>query len=364
MRNLAFGALVALLFELLTCETALAQAENVRRGGTITIAASSTPQSLLSQVDTGANVFGLATKYLETLVKVDEKGEFKPVLATAWEMSTDGKTWTFVLRSGVKWHDGKQFAAADVKWNVENVWRKVWAVQAIEVVASVEALEDRVVIRLSKPISPDVFLAFFATRAHILAPHGFVDTTLTTSAQNQMPIGTGPFKVTEHVRRQHVIMDRNPDYWDAGRPYLDRIVWRFIDDQNTRTAAFYAGEIDLVPMSALPLTEIEAARSNPKFAVSSKGYEQHLWYTGLVFNILNPTLQNPSVRHAIAHAIDKRKIVDLAFLGSARPMDGALPEGARYFARDLPRYEFDPAKANRLLDQAGFPAAGMACASR
>jgi peptide/nickel transport system substrate-binding protein len=331
-------------------------AQEPRRGGTITVSLNSYPHSLLNQVSTGAFEFAMAAKYLEPLLDADDSWNFRPRLATSWQASPDGLTWTFILRQGVKWHDGKPFVASDVVWNVENVWRKVWSLPAFEAIKSVEATgEHTVVFHMQKPVSPRVLLATLSQRAFVLAPQGFVGTTLRDSPQNQKPTGTGPFRVAEAVSGQYIILERNPDYWDAGKPYLDKMIWRNYPDPTTRTSALLSGEIDLVPLGSLTLSDIETLKRDPRFVVSSKGYEGHVWYTGVVFNLLNGPLANQKVRHAVAHTIDKKKLVDLVFLGQGKPQEGAMPAGVKYFAQDQPRYDVDIGRANKLLDEAGFP---------
>jgi peptide/nickel transport system substrate-binding protein len=351
----SLGAALAAAFVLIATSIA-ATAQEPHRGGTVTVAPSSGPSSLINQVDNGANSFALGTKYLEALVKIDDKAEFKPGLATSWKTSPDGLSWTFTIREGVKWHDGKPFVPSDVQWNMDHVWKTVWALTAIEAVKSVETQgEHSVVFHMSRPVSPAVMLTTLAERAFLIAPQGFVGTTLRQSPQNQMPTGTGPYKVTQYVHGQYIVLERNPDYWDKGKPFLDKIIWRIIPDPNSRSAALQAGEVDLVPMSALPRSEIAAARHNPKLEVSAKGYEGYVWYTGLVFNLQRQYTGNQKVRYAIAHAIDKQKLAELVYLGQAEPFTGPFPPGTKYYDASLKGYDYDLAEANRLLDEAGFP---------
>ena len=333
-----------------------ALAQEPQHGGKMTIAPSSDLTSLINQVDIGANSVALGMKYLEPLITVDEKGEFVPVLATAWELSPDGLTWTFTIREGVKWHDGTTLTVEDVKWNMEEVWRKVHGSSVLGLVESADVVGgSKVGVKLSKSVSPAVFLTMLAEQATVLCPHCFGDDELRESPQNQMPTGTGPFKVAEYVPGQYVLMKRNEDYWQEGKPYLDEIVWRIITDPNTRAAALQSGEIDLVPMSALPLSEIQAARSDDRFEVSPEGYENYIFHTSLAFNFQRPIMANPDVRRAIAHVVDKQKIVDIVYFGEGSVMNSALPNGTTFQSDDVATYDFDIDKANALLDEAGYP---------
>lgn len=345
--------IIAALCSLLGGPSALG--EEIHRGGTLSVAASSSPRSLINQVDTAANSFALAAKYLEPLVELDAKGEFAPRLATAWTVSDDGLTWTFSLRAGVTWHDGKPFTAEDVKWNMDHVWKRVWPIKAIEAVSSATVVDPlTVVFQLAQPVAAEVLLASLAERAFVVAPQGFQGVSLEESPQNQMPTGTGPYKVTEYVKGQYIMLERNPHYWREGRPYLDRIVWRLIDDPNTRSAALESGQLDLVPSSALPLSDIARMKSLPNLVESTKGFEAYVWRTAIQMNFLRPQTGSLEVREAIAHAIDKQKFTDLVYQGQGKPMDSPLPDTSRFFNPDVPRFAYDPKLANQLLDDAGF----------
>jgi peptide/nickel transport system substrate-binding protein len=344
---------VALGVSMLTFNAA---AQEPRRGGVAVVTHNVIPTSLLNQIDQGASAFSLGARFLEPLVGVDDKWQFAPKLATAWVQAPDGKKWTFTLRDGVKWHDGKPFSANDVKWNFENVWSKVWKLEAVTAISEVRVTgELSVDFILAQAIAPEVFLATLSQRLFLLAPQGFVGTPLRESPQNQKPTGTGPFRVKEFVSGQYVVLERNPEYWDKGKPYLDQLVFRFLPDPDSRAAAVRSGEAVLSPIGGLPLAETTAAKKDSKLVVSSKGLEGYVWSWGLTFNMLKVPLSNEKVRHAIAHAIDKRKIADLIFLGYAKPQHSALPEGVKYHAADTKRYELDVALANRMLDEAGYP---------
>jgi peptide/nickel transport system substrate-binding protein len=333
-----------------------AAAQEPQRGGTINTTMNSLPRSLLNQVDQGGYKFAVGAKVNEPLVDIDQNWNYKPRLAKSWTTSKDGLTWTFKLRTGVKWQDGKPFVPSDVVWNMENVWKKVWVSPALDAVKSAEASgPDTVVFHLSRPIAPDVFLATLSQRAYVLAPQGFVGTTLRKSPENEKPTGTGPFRVASYVHGQYVVLEKNPDYWDKGKPYVDKIVYKMMVDPETRASALRAGQVDLVPLGSLPLAETEAAKKNPNLVVSSKGFEGNVWYTGLVFNLLKPYTGNQKVRYAIAHAIDMKKFVDLVFLGLGKPMGTAFPDTAQNYTPDVQRYAYNVAEANRLLDETGFP---------
>jgi peptide/nickel transport system substrate-binding protein len=168
-------------------------------------------------------------------------------------------------------------------------------------------------------------------------------------------VGTGPFVFKEWVRGSHIIFDRNPDYWDAPRPYVDRVIFQIITDSSARAAAIESGEINLAPNTPVPLSDIERFSKIESLVLETKGYN----YTGSVFriefNLDNPNLAQKPVRQALAHAIDRDVLLNVAWYGHAKPTNGPVsPALTKYFIADLPLYAFDPVKAEQLLDEAGL----------
>jgi peptide/nickel transport system substrate-binding protein len=335
------------------CGSVLSQ--QPERGGRISIATSSAPTSLVNQVDTGANTFSLGSRYHEPLVHLNADGTFGPRLAASWQESADGLTWTFKLRRGVKWHDGVPFVAADVKWNMETVWKQTWSNPSLDAIHAVEVPDtETVVFRVKHRVSSDVLLTTLSQRAYVLPPHGYTAKPLRESEQNQMPIGTGPFRVKEYRRGQFILLERNPDYWDKGKPYVDEIVWRLMPDPGTRAAALEAGELDIVPMSAVPLFDIDRLAKNSKLQVTSDGYAGYRWTQFMQFNMRRPELADVRVRRAIAHAIDRQVIARATYLDRAKPSDSPIPSTSKYHLAGNKSYAYDPKLAERLLDEAGY----------
>ncbi|WP_041528131.1 ABC transporter substrate-binding protein [Paracoccus aminophilus] len=326
------------------------------RGGILTVSLATESASIAATTTTTPFAYFISSKILEGLLRYDLDLSPKPELATEWAVSEDGLRYWFRLREGVSWHDGEPFDAEDVVFSIKlqrdvhprgrRVFRNVTAVNALG--------PHEVEILLSEP-APYLLVAFAGSGVPIAPAHIYDGTDILTNPANAAPIGTGPFRFKEWVRGSHIILDRNPDYWDQPRPYLDGIVFRFIGDPLTQIAALETGEVQLTP-TGVPLTELERLRSNPQLGVETKGFDYGNTVMRLEYNLDHPQLSKLKVRQAIAHSIDVNAIVNLAYLGNAVPIYGPVSPGlAAFYTEDLPRYAFDPAKAEVLLDEAGAP---------
>jgi peptide/nickel transport system substrate-binding protein len=157
------------------------------------------------------------------------------------------------------------------------------------------------------------------------------------------------------VRGSHIILERNPDYWDAGKPYLDLIAMRFVPDGAARAAGFETGEFDIGGDNPIPLSDLERIKALPNIGVDSRGYETKGDLTQLIFNLDNEYLKDVKVRRAIAHAIDLDVILNTVWYGyghiSPTPISVFLP---RYYDSSIRPYAFDLKAAEQLLDEAGY----------
>lgn len=335
-----------------------ARSETPVRGGTLTAVLQPEPTTLTSILNNNfpnaivtANVFdGLAT-YDETFAP-------RPGLAESWDVAADGLAITFHLRKGVKWHDGHPFTATDVRYSVLELWRKFHSRghTTFAAVTDVETPDDSTaVFRLSHP-SLVILSALSAAESPVLPSHLYEGTDFLTNPCNDRPIGTGPFVFKNWKRAQYVELIRNPDYWAAGKPYLDRVIIRAIPDGGARAAALETGEVLYAPFDAVPLGDVERLKTNPDLVVDTHGYDFQSQLLMIEFNLANPYLSRPGVREAIAHAIDRKVLIDTVWYGLGRPASTAVPSQlSRFHAPDVSGHGFDPAAAERLLDEAGLP---------
>ena len=331
--------------------------EQPRRGGTLTTMVFPEPPMLVGLVTSAGPTYVVGPKMIEGLVTYDFDFNLKPSLATAWKVSDDGLSITFNLRRGVKWHDGKDFGAEDVVFSINSL--KQYHPRGRQTFANVTDVEmpdsHTVVLKLSKP-APYLMNALASAESPIVPKHVYDKTNPQTNPANSAPIGTGPFKFVSWKKGESIILERNPDYWDAGKPYLDRVIFRIIPDAGARSVAFETGELLLGGMDPVPLPDVERLRAKPTLGVETRGYEYLAVASRIEFNLDNQFLKNLKVRQAIAHAIDKKFIVQNIWFGFGTPGTGPIHKDIkRYYSSDVPLYEYDPKKAEKLLDEAGFP---------
>lgn len=355
---LAAGSSLALAAALgLPASAAETLAETPKRGGTLTAILQPEPVTLTPANNTAQPTQFVAANIFDGLVTYDFDLKPQPSLATAWEVAPDGLTFTFHLRKGVKWHDGAPFTAADVKWSLENVWKTIHPRNKalFENVTSVDTPDDQtVILHLSKPSLP-ILAVINGVGAPILPKHLYDGTDILNNPVNNKPVGTGAFVFKEWKKGEYILLERNADYWDEGKPYLDRILFRVIPDAAARAAALEKGEAQYATFNPVPFRDVERLAALPNLKVDTRGYE---WLSPLLyldFNVDNPYFKDVRVRHAVAHALDREAIAKVVWFGFGKPAISPVPSTLRTFHdANVPRYPFDPKKAEELLDAAGF----------
>jgi peptide/nickel transport system substrate-binding protein len=333
------------------------------RGGTLVVAADTEPRNLNPAIYASNGVFYVASKVIEPLAEMsyDERG-LTPVLATGWTPSADGRSITFTLRPDVRWHDGRPFTSADVAFSAMEVWRPLQNFGRI-VFKDLEAVETpdalTAVFRFSRPTPFQLVRNALPALTGVVPKHVFEGTDINANPANQSLVGTGPFRFAEHRPGEYYRLERNPEYWQSGLPYLDGIVYRVLPDRASVSAALETGDIQLAAFSAVPLTDLERLAALPGLKVVREGYEGITYQLTVEINHRRPELRDARVRRAIAHAIDRRFVVDAIFLGYATASTGPIPASAREFhTADVPTQGYDRAKAEALLDEAGLPRRG------
>lgn len=340
------------------------QAAEPKRGGTLTFSYQPEPSALSTISTTAVPTALVSTKIFESLLEY-KGGELTPIpgLAESWSMSPDGRTHTFKLRGDVKWHDGKPFTSADVKFSVEKLvspyhsrGKVYWG--ELEAIDTPDA--RTVVFKLKKPV-PYFLKAFQPSETPILPRH-LLESLDFSDAKNvrqadfmQKPVGTGPFMFKEWKKGNHIILERNPNYWKKGKPYLEQVIFRVIPDGAARAIALETGELDLAPMNAVPQADIARLGKLKNIQLSNDGAEglgPLLW---LEVNLREKPLSDVRVRKAISMAIDRKKVVDIIWYGQGKPATGPLVSGNPWYDKKLKPFEYNLKKANELLDQAGYP---------
>ena len=298
--------------------------------------------------------------------------EIEPSLATEWSVSKDSKTWTFKLRSGVKFHDDTDFNAEAVKFNVERWWDakhpygyrnagksyEIWQQLFGGFKGEPNSLLQNIVVVDNSTIQfvlKQPFAAFPAAMASgyfgIASPTAIKKAGASYGTPSSLAIGTGPFIFKEWRTGDRILLTKNPNYWQKGLPKVDQLVFRFITDPAARLAQLRSGQIDFT--TNLAPDQIKEIESDPNLVAIPRPS----------FNVgylaLNPTYKpfgDVRVRQAIALAINKQQIVPSFW--------GKLGESSPHFtppvlkwaeSNQITDYEYNPQKAKQLLTQAGYP---------
>ncbi|MDB5712939.1 MAG: putative transporter, substrate binding subunit [Sphingomonadales bacterium] len=325
--------------------------------GTLVIGFSPEPATLTSATTTAGPTQSVSSKIFDGLVTFDAAFNPQPQLATGWTAADDHLSLTLKLRSGVKWHDGKPFTSEDVAYSLTEVWKKLHA-RGRSTFANVVAVDTpdplTAILRFSKPV-PYLISALGAAESQVIPKHIYAGKDVLSNPANLAPIGTGPFQFVEWERGQHISLERNPDYWDRGRPGLDRIIYRIFADSNAASAALETGEVHLVTSGQVPLSDIKRLSTLPAMRL----YKRPSGFTAGVavfeFNLDKPVFRDPRVRQAFAHAIDKDFIRDKIWYGFGTVAESPIPRELGTFNNpNVTTYPFDLKKAADLLDAAGF----------
>ena len=326
--------------------------------GTLKFVLSPEPPFLLTAINTALQMGMVTSKVMEGLLYLDNELKPQPLLAQAWDISPDGLTYTFKLRPNVKWHDGQPFTSADVSYTILEVLKKVHP-RGRSAFAKVTAVETpdplTAVIKLSQPAPPMLTALASSYESPMVPKHLFAGTDPSANPSISKPVGTGPFVFKEWKKGDYILLEKNADYWQAGKPSLQRIVFRIISDASARAASFETGEGHIGGLSPVPLTDMPRIAKNPALSIETRGYAYMSPYMLMEVNLRKPPLNDVRVRQAIAHAIDRARMTQVVWLGYGQPAVSPIPSQVTTFhSTDLPKYEFNIDKAKKLLDDAGL----------
>jgi peptide/nickel transport system substrate-binding protein len=211
------------------------------------------------------------------------------------------------------------------------------------------------VFRFGKPTPFQLIRNALPALTAVLPRHIYDGTDIEANPANNAPVGTGPYVWGEHRPGEYYLLRRNENYWAEDLPYLDEIVFRVLPDRAAAAGALEAGEIQLAAFSMVPLADLARMDAVEGIRVIPEGYEALTYQLVVEINHRRKELADRRVRQAIAHAIDRDFVVRTIFLGYAAPSTGPVPKNApEFYTADVPTYACDPAKANALLDEAGY----------
>jgi len=338
----------------LTALSSTAQAQV--RGGVLRTIVTPQPPTLMLGLNQQSPTQLVAGKIYESLLRWTPDLKPLPGLAKSWTISKDGKVYTFDLQTGVKWHDGKPFTADDVVFSIDKFLRSEHPRARViinQFVASVKALSPtKVEIRLKEPFAP--FLKSFVSDNMPMVPkHIYDGTDYKTNPANQHPIGTGPFMFKEWKKGSYIILERNPNYWQKGKPYLDKIVFNVIPDAASRALAFERGDVDMVSANDIDGVDVQRLKKLPGVVYSTKGWEMFSKQAYIQMNFARKPFDNIKVRQAVMMAINRDFVVKNIFFGLGKVATGPISSTTPFYDPNVRKYPFDIKKARELIKESG-----------
>jgi ABC-type transport system substrate-binding protein len=340
-------------------------------GGTLVFGRGGDSVGLDPAYETDGNSFMICDNVYEALVAYkDESTALEPGLAESWDISQDGKTYTFHLRKGVKFHDGSPFNADAVVFSIGRMMKERnvkffgngWEIPAQErppeywvsmemddVVEAIEATDEYTVVFKLKRVEAPFLANMGMDFADIISPTAFIKNP---KEYLRNPVGTGPFKFVSWVKDDRIILERFTDYWDkSGGPYLDQVIFRAIPENSVRFLELKTGNIHICqfPNPA----DIELARQDENIKLISQP-GMNIGYLG--FNhTKEPWKSNVNLRKAIAHAINRPAIVDNIYQGLGQVAKNPIPPTMWGYNDNVPGFKYDPDLAKEYLQKAGYP---------
>ncbi len=323
-------------------------ASGLPRGGTLKAALTGEPDSLdpaVSSVYTGAQVYD---NIFSKLLTIRPDGTLVGRLATKWTATTP-TSWTFDLVDNAYFHNGEKFTSADVKYTFERILDTKTASAYTALYTAITSIETptptRVVFTLKTPYGP--FLTNLANNGEIMNKKA-----VESSDPLRKPVGTGPFQFVEWVQGDHITLKRFDKYFEAGLPLVDRIDFKFLLVDQGRIDALASGEINWA--DAVPLQQVAALKADPRFTYVTSPVAGIPDF--LALNTKKPPFDRLEVRQAVAWALDRTAIRDLAYLGSGEVGVEEVPSGSSWFdGQDAYSAAPDIARAKALLAKAGHP---------
>jgi peptide/nickel transport system substrate-binding protein len=332
-----------------------ALAEEPKAGGVVNAVIQPEPSGLMVGLVQNGPTQMVAGNIYEGLLRYSPKLEPLPGLAESWTVSEDGKVYSFKLRKGVTWHDGKPFTSADVAFSIEFLKQTHARARGNLVqLDKVETPDDsNVVFTLKQPFGP--FLGIFEVGSLPMIPkHIYEGTDFKTNPANNTPIGTGPFMLKEWQKGSFIRLVKNPNYYIKGKPYLDEIYWHVIPDAAARAVAFETGKVDVLPGGSVENFDVPRLSKLKNVCVTGAGWEFFSPHSWLWLNNRQGPTANKKFRQALMYAIDRNFAKDVIWNGLGKVATGPSASSIKCYTDKVTRYDYDPAKAKALLKEAGY----------
>ena len=331
------------------------QAGSHKKGGTLIMSVGATPRHLNPAVQSGIDTGAPGAQLFETPLRFDENWNPQPYLAESWSISDDGLSVTLNLVKGATFHDGKPITSKDVAFSIKTIKAHHPFKTMFGAVKRVDTPDSHTaVIRLSKP-HPALLLALSSQLGAVIPEHIYGDgqDPKTHPRNSENVVGSGPFKLVEFVRDQHIILERNENFFLEGKPYLDKIVMRIIKDPSARSLGRENGEIHLSAFESTP-QDILHSKGIAHLTATDKGYAAIGPITWLAFNTKSKPTSDVRVRQAIAYAVDRNFLINAVMRGTSKPAYTGIHPDSIFHEPNVERYDLDINKANQILDDAGY----------
>jgi peptide/nickel transport system substrate-binding protein len=329
------------------------EAQQPKSGGTLRVAWEQDVTGFDPHWSAGLQVQYLSGNLFNSLVSIDEDLNYIPELAESWEVQEDGKVYVFRLKKGVKFHDGTDFDAAAVAWNFERIMdkeEKAFARPFFEVVEAVEPLDAHTVKFILKNPTQTFIPTLGIYRVGFLIKSPATYKTWGRQDAHLHPSGTGAFKLAKWEPNQIIVLEKNPDYFKKGLPYLDRIEFKIMKDGITRATALRAGEVDF--LNYAPKEMVERLIKDPKIQVFQGPDTQSV---NISFNNSKKPFDDARVRQALGgYGLDRQAIAKTAMIGLGKALWSFVPPGGKDHLDFGEQFPYNPEKAKALLKEAGF----------
>lgn len=317
-------------------------------GGTLTLARTASVTSLdLDTEITSNNAFAI-DKVFEPLLSFDASGKIVPWVASKYTQSSDGLTWTFTIRKGIQFSNGKDVTPADVVYSLQrHIDTKDSPLPLAAPITKIAASgSDQVVVTLKTPYTP--FAAELTGFSNGILPNNLDGESEATFFKN--PIGTGPFVVDKWDPTGDISFTKNTHYWQPGKPYIDKLVYKLVPDDNQLVAQLNGGQVDAI--DEVPLANVADLKANSALSVDSVDS----WNVEeLFFNNLDTHFKDRNVRRAVSLALDRVGIAKATTFGTAKAAGSLLPPTIEYYAKDIDTLQHDESKAKAELAKSAFP---------
>ncbi|MER3483754.1 MAG: peptide ABC transporter substrate-binding protein [Meiothermus sp.] len=316
---------------------------------TLTVGLDSDPPNLDPLLSSALVDRQVQNQIFDKLVDLDENLKVVPMLAQSWSVEENGTAYVFKLRPGVKFHDGTEFNAAAVKFNLDRYRtaqgsRRAGELASVREVQVVDNLTVKVILK--EPFAP--LLAILSDRSGMMVSP--------TAAQKlgadfgASPVGSGPFKFVERRRQDRITLAKNENYWMKGFPKVDELVYRPFPDDDVRTANLLSGAVNLI--TPVAPKDLDSIRKNPNLSATTFA---GIGYQGIYLNVNKGPLANKALRQAFAATIDRETVDKVVFLGTAQPSNGAFPPSSFAFDKSIPAPKPDLELAKKKLAEGGKP---------